>query len=141
MAKSGDPGGDPGGIDPGGAIGTADPWSGGGSVLRARRKAVDEIRRAIYDHRKRARVITGPVAETVASEKHVLQKDFLHVVSSPTSGYTEVEFTRNTDGGMRAYASDSGGGGSGGAWVLDEGTSSTSYGLGTVVLDGGSSAP
>jgi hypothetical protein len=58
----------------------------------------------------------APATETF--EKVVLQKDHLNVVGNhgtQAPGASEVEVTRDADGGMRLWATGGGGGGGGGA--------------------------
>jgi hypothetical protein len=110
-------------------------------VLEIERRRSDELlSRAIIARSRRFVPPSGLPAPGVTTEKHVLQKDFLNIVGSPTGGFVEVEFTRNADGGLRAYGGGGGGGG-GGAWIFDEGSSSTVYSLGAIILDGGDSTP
>lgn len=59
--------------------------------------------------RRRARTVVGDAAatstaaSTTTTEKHVLQKDFVQVVGSATSGYDEAEITIDADGKLRVY--------------------------------------
>ncbi len=43
------------------------------------------------------------VVRLTATEKHVLQKDFLNLVESPSEGAVEIEVVMNSDGGLRFY--------------------------------------
>lgn len=64
-------------------------------------------RRALQSRRLDAAHLTPPtVVDDVSdaeSSKVVLQKDFLNIVGSPTGGGIEIEFVRDSDGGLRAY--------------------------------------
>jgi len=58
---------------------------------------------AVAVRRHFVRAEDGP-EETSSAEAVVLQKDHLNVVGSPTGGYSEVEITRDANGGMRFYS-------------------------------------
>lgn len=63
---------------------------------------------------------TGALSSSSA-EQVVLQKDFLNVVETATGGYSEVEVTRDADGGMRLWSEPGGGGGGGGSSYFPSG--------------------
>ena len=119
MGLSLEGGGDPGGG--GGVGGTIEPGGGGGGVVTsgfvgARQRSREEAKVARLIRRKTSGMpfpLSGPTVQTVTAEKHILQKDVLNIVVSPTGGYSQVEFTRDSDGGMRAYSAAGGGGGGG----------------------------
>lgn len=84
-------------------------WLGGGDDDAQEQAFLIFARRRRQMANEAARVAV-PVVATSATEKHVLQADFVNTVSSPTGGYVEVEIVRDADGRMRFYAAGGGGG-------------------------------